>query len=91
MVAIDTDRKVLLREGDWTIETRMFTDLSLTRSSRWATLLKHACYLKGRHTVYQVLVYPDDSSCCWRCTKKIPEGMVAVWKFQNWEQLQYGG
>ena len=41
----------------------------------------------GISHVHQVVVYADDSSHCWRCTKEIPEGMVAVWKFQNWEHL----
>ncbi len=95
--------KVLLTDGDWTIEElRHAPDYNApysrpdfrTARSKYYSLLKHVCYPDGpeRHRVgishvHQVVVYADDSSHCWRCTKEIPEGMVAVWKFQNWEHL----
>ncbi|KKN92320.1 hypothetical protein LCGC14_0208110 [marine sediment metagenome] len=99
------DAEVLLNDGDWTIEKlRQPEEGQSFRSSRskYYSLLKHVCYPNGYegqepyphkrgNYVYQVVVYPDDSSHCWRCTKEIPEGMIAVWKFQNWEVLQYGG
>ncbi len=94
------DAEVLLNDGDWTIEKlRQPEEGQGFRSgrSKYYSLLKHVCYPEVNQstppgsTVYQVVVYPDDSSHCWRCTKEIPEGMVAVWKFQNWEVLQYGG
>lgn len=98
--------KVLLSDGDWTIEElRSAPDDHMgfrTKQSRFITLVKHVCFPEGElqfkddkitviNSVHQVVVYPDDAHSCWRCTKPIPEGIQAVWKFQNWEALEYGG
>ncbi len=92
--------RVLLTDGDWTVEElSQGPDVQgfRTARSKYYSLLKHVCYpdvLERHHAevshVHQVVVYADDSTHCWRCTKEIPEGMVAVWKFQNWEHLQHG-
>jgi hypothetical protein len=105
MAAYQADSKALLHDGNWTIEKLSeLEEAQGFRSHRsdYFSLLKHVCYPKGydgkvpypengSNCVYQVVVYPDVRSDCWRCAAKIPEGMVAVWKFQNWEQLKYGG
>jgi hypothetical protein len=94
---------ILLQKDDWTLEE---IDRSDNRHLRWpsvthqyVSLIKHVCYPDGKHPykdvascrlVHQVVCYPDDSVHCWRCLKVIPEGIVACWKFQNWETLSYG-
>jgi hypothetical protein len=92
---------ILLTIGDWTIEKlRKIADSPGFKSHRssYYSLVKHVCYPRGRldgvpaNVVHQVVVYPDEGiEQCWRCEAPVPEGIVAVWKFQNWEQLQYGG
>jgi hypothetical protein len=95
----DKPVEILLTDGDWTIEALENIAPSKgfkSHRSTYYSLVKHVCYPGGRldgvpaNSVHQVVVYPDDTSFCWRCNAEIPEGMVAVWKFQNWEQLQYG-
>jgi hypothetical protein len=96
------DAEILLKDGDWTIEKLRpmhETPGFRTSRSRFYSLLKHVCYPDRLPPyqrpdvghVHQVVVYADDSEHCWRCTKPIPDGMVAVWKFQNWKELAYGG
>jgi hypothetical protein len=94
---------VLLTIGDWTIEKLRKSEITTGFKSRrcsYYSLVKHVCYpddvekkrKEEKVCVYQVVVYPDEDRVnCWRCAETIPEGIVAVWKFQNWEQLQYGG
>ncbi len=40
--------------------------------------------------VAQVVSYPDEADRCWRCTAWIPEGIVGLWKMQNWKEMGYG-
>lgn len=69
---------------------------------RFVSLIKHVCFPDGQvalkdstltvvRSVHKVVVYADDSSHCWRCNEPIPDGMQALWKFQNWKELEYGG
>jgi hypothetical protein len=82
--------KLLFSDGDWTIE-------ELTHGQKYYSVVKHVCYSNGgtdehpANALHKVVMLPFCNEQCWRCHVKVPEGMVAVWKFQNWEQLKYGG
>lgn len=93
--------EILLTDGQWTIETLgdtiVVTPGFKSHRSTYYSLVKHVCYPLEEHlsasrdSVYQVVVYPDgNTTSCWRCQELIPDGVVAVWKFQNWEHLEYG-
>ena len=93
----DKPAEVLLHDGDWTIEKLDKTKTSETagswgRSHNHHSLVKHRCKHKPRYRgLNQIVIYPDDTYLCWRCGAEVPEGMIAVWKFQNWKELGYGG
>jgi hypothetical protein len=90
----------LLTDGQWTIEKMGIGATHpgyRSRRSFYVSLVKHVCYPEGRrhgvptNVVHQVVCYPDEERLCWRCGEVIPGGLVACWKMQNWEVLQYGG
>jgi hypothetical protein len=42
----------------------------------------------NERVVHKVVCYPEDTDACWRCEDKIPEQLVVVWTFQNWNTIQ---
>jgi hypothetical protein len=89
--------KVLDREGDWTLEKMgeyVAENGFSTSNTRYISLIKHECYpdnisMPSGDVVYQVVCYPDDTPKCWRCHVTIPDKMVVLWKFQNWDKIQH--
>ena len=71
---------VLFKKGNWTIENSVVF--------RNRTVLKHAC--RGTREPNKTVVTANVSVVCWKCQSVIPEGMIALWKFQNWEELADG-
>jgi hypothetical protein len=66
---------------------------------RYVSLIKHECYPEGQAytysrskmlgpVVHQVVCYPEDTDRCWRCEEIIPDMMVVLWNFQNWDKIQ---
>ena len=88
---------VLLEDGHWTLEKMApYGNAQAgvrSKRSHYVSIVKHVCYPNGRlsgvpgNVVHQVVAYPEDSTYCWRCSAKIPDSMVACWKFQNWEAM----
>jgi hypothetical protein len=85
-------KRTLVTDGNWTLvelpwdpEHHKF----VTSRSRYVSLIKHKCYPKnrGRSTgqINCVVTYPDDSDTCWRCDVPIPEKIIVLWTFQNWD------
>ena len=75
---------VLFRQGDWSIEEINWSLSSLSQGKLYlSTVLKHRCFSPPD----MATIAPRVSTHCWKCTAKIPEGLIALWKFQNWEKL----
>ena len=69
---------VLLRDGNWTIEDEQ---------KYYNTVIKHRCYAPSRSGPAKAIINAKHDSKCWQCYAKIPNGMIAIWKLQNWEDL----
>ncbi len=93
---VDTN-KVLDSHGNWTLEKIedswvKFDSPGTTYRSRYTSLIKHRCYTvkeAGPDLTYQVVVYADDTSHCWRCDEEIPDKMEVLWRFMNHDQIEY--
>ena len=71
---------VLFTQGDW----------SIIKGQRFlGAVVQHQCYPKT-HSPYPASIEARQTSICWRCQVEIPGGVVAIWKFMNWEDLEGG-
>ena len=92
------EKKVLLTEGDWTLELLdpriVHTGFNLDKA-RYISFVKHKCdpnYMNiGWKHIFlaKVVVYPDNGNTCWRCNKEIPDKLIVCWTFQNWDKIEH--
>jgi hypothetical protein len=91
------ENATLIKIDGWTLEDIGMPLGDRLNPSRYVSLIKHECDPAERkkvtgqvvhQVVHQVVCYPEDTDVCWRCENKIPEQLVVVWTFQNWNTIQ---
>jgi hypothetical protein len=89
---------VLDTEDNWTLEKLgLYSDIEgRINEARYVSLIKHTCTPKHERvdggnysTLYQVVCYPVDTDKCWRCYEPIPDKLVVVWRFMNWDVIEH--
>jgi hypothetical protein len=88
------DKKLVSVDG-WTLEGIGPYDggALVDNDYRYVSLIKHECFAAygekpTGQVVHQVVCYPEDTDRCWRCEEIIPDMMVVLWNFQNWDKIQ---
>ncbi len=77
---------IIFELDNWTIESGIHDGISFGRN----LTVRHACteHMGGRKMIVpRVFVYPNSSTFCWRCTKIIPESIVALYLLHEWNNL----
>ncbi len=80
-------RKVLFEEGNWSLldaTERRFN----TGPREWQSVIKHHCPNTPGSPYWMLLEWVWSPTRCVYCKENMPEGIVCLFKLQNWEIIR---
>lgn len=79
--------KVLHQDGSWKLLSTETTWV-LVSCQGWQSVIKHHCGALKGSPYWMLLEHATSPTKCAYCHEQMPEGIVALFKLQNWEVIR---
>ena len=74
----------LFEEDEWVLSSITMPYLAY---GGWNSIIGHQCYKKEGH-YFTLLRHHTQPNECKQCCEKIPDNIVTLFKFHNWESIK---